>query len=82
MNLKNAKSVVASLGYSLSKTEYGEYRLVVRGGSEAGAFYTNDLDDAVSTAVQEHRRALHIARAKATREAMEWNRLAIAVGEG
>lgn len=49
MTIKQAKDELASLGISLRKTEFGEFRVNFRGDPEGGAYYTNDLDDAVTT---------------------------------
>jgi hypothetical protein len=50
MTIKEAKLEVSKIGMVLSKTEHGEFRVNFKGGSEATAYYTNDLDDAVGTA--------------------------------
>lgn len=49
MTMKQAAAAVRSLGFVLTKRD-GEYRLNKRGGCEATAYYTEDLEDAVSTA--------------------------------
>jgi hypothetical protein len=57
MNLRQTKALVATLGFTLSKRD-GEYRLAPRGlppdQTEAPAYYTNDLDDALATARAEY----------------------------
>lgn len=54
MTLQDAKLAVRGLGFSLTKRD-GEYRLAPYAGSpaerEAKAYYTNDLDDAIGTAL-------------------------------
>ncbi len=48
---KDAKTVIAALGLSFRKTEYGEFRVALRiENNEASAYYTDDLQDAVDTA--------------------------------
>lgn len=50
MTLSQAKAELAKIGYSVRKiTETGEYRVVRKGGTEASAYYTNNLADAVAT---------------------------------
>jgi hypothetical protein len=53
MNFSEAKALVRPLGFTLTKRD-GEYRLAPIHGTpasrEAGAYYTNDLEDAVGTA--------------------------------
>lgn len=43
-----AKSVLSPLGMSLRKRD-NEFRVNFRDGAEATAYYTDDLDDALST---------------------------------
>jgi hypothetical protein len=51
MTIKEAKARIRPLGLVLrNDIEAGEYRVNYRGGREATAYYTNDLDDAVNTA--------------------------------
>jgi len=51
LTLKEAKeSIPASTTISYRRNE-GEYRVNFRGGKEATAYYTNDLRDAVQTAI-------------------------------
>jgi hypothetical protein len=50
MTLQEAKSIARHLGLTLRKVRSGDYR-----GSEA-AYYTDDLEDAVNTAVEMARR--------------------------
>lgn len=57
MTLAQAKAKLRAIGYVLSKRD-GEYRVVRKGGPEAQASYTDDLDDAVSTAEWEHARGV------------------------
>ena len=54
MTLQEAKSIARHLGLTLRKVRSGDYR-VSPDGSEA-AYYTDDLEDAVNTAVEMARR--------------------------
>lgn len=50
MTLTEAKAAIKALGMTLRR-ENGEYRVAFRGkDSEASAYYTTDLADAVATA--------------------------------
>lgn len=49
MSLLAARERLKRCGCTITKTD-GEYRVNVKGGMEATAYYTNDIDDAVSTA--------------------------------
>ena len=50
MTFEAAKKLLKTLGLWLSK-RHGEYRVAFP-NDEASAYYTNDLDDAVSTGIQ------------------------------
>jgi hypothetical protein len=52
MTLQEAKSIARHLGLTLRRVRSGDYRVNFRDGNETTAFYTNDLEDAVSTAVE------------------------------
>lgn len=54
--VKTAIKALQQHGVVLKTTEYGEYRVNFKGGSEDTAYYTDDLDDAVAT-------GLHMAKA-------------------
>lgn len=47
--IKEAKRELASIAITLTKDDEGEFRVNFRGGKEATAYYTNDLDDAIGT---------------------------------
>lgn len=49
LTLKHAMALVRQHGFTLRNTG-DDYRVNVRGGSEATAYYTDDLQDAVDTA--------------------------------
>ena len=51
MTLQEAKSIARHLGFTLRKVRSGDYRVSCRDGNETTAYYTDDLEDAVSTAV-------------------------------
>lgn len=48
MTNKELKAKLSAVGVSV-KYDEGEYRVCVRGGSEATAYYTNDKEDAYHT---------------------------------
>ena len=50
MSMSDAKKIIASCGCVLSK-EGSEYRVNLKGGREETAYYTDDLQDAVGTAI-------------------------------
>lgn len=65
MRLRDAQSIVHSLGMSLNRTGAGDLRLAFQGPysrTEASAYYTTDLDDAVATARAMHAIALQHGR--------------------
>ena len=52
MTPQEAKSIARHLGLTLRKVRSGDYRVNLRDGSEMTAYYTDNLEDAVSTAVE------------------------------
>ncbi len=46
---KEAMKALKNVGIVLKRTEYGEYRVNFKGGKEASAYYTDDLQDAIDT---------------------------------
>ena len=59
MTLQKAKSIARHLGLTLRLLRSGKYRVNFRDGNETTAHYTDDLEDAVNTAVEmAHKRAL------------------------
>ena len=56
MTLQQAKSIERHLGLTLRKVRSGEYRVNFRDGDEPTAYYTDNLEDAVNTAVEMTRR--------------------------
>jgi hypothetical protein len=52
MTLQEAKSIARHLGLTLRQVRSGDYRVNFRDGNETTAYYTNDLEDAVNTAVE------------------------------
>jgi hypothetical protein len=52
MTLQEAKSIARHLGLTLREVRSGDYRVNFRDGNETTAYYTNDLEDAVKTAVE------------------------------
>jgi hypothetical protein len=52
MTLHKAKSIARHLGLTLREVCSGDYRVNLRDGNETTAYYTDDLEDAVNTAVE------------------------------
>ena len=52
MTLQEAKSIARHLGLTLRMVRSGDYRVNFRDGNETTAYYTNNLEDAVNTAVE------------------------------
>ena len=52
MTLQEAKSIARHLGLTLRKVRSGDYCVKFREGSETMSYYTDDLEDAVNTAVE------------------------------
>src|SRR5215472_1261712 len=48
MTLQKAKSIARHLGLTLRQLRSGNYRVNFRDGNETTAYYTDDLEDAVS----------------------------------
>jgi len=48
-SFKEAETYCHSNGFTLRKTDEGKFRLNFRGGPEATAYYTDELQDAVDT---------------------------------
>ena len=49
--LAQAKATLRAVGVTITK-RHGEYRVNLRGGQEATAYYTDDIEDAVNTGQQ------------------------------
>ena len=56
MTLQKAKSIARHLGLTLRELCSGKYRVNFRDGNESTAYYKDDLEDAVNTAVEMARR--------------------------
>ena len=56
MTLQEAKSIARHLGLTLRQLRSGNYRVNFRDGNETTAYYTDNLEDAVKTAVEMARR--------------------------
>ena len=52
MTLQEAKSIARRLGLTLRQVRSGDYRVNFRDGNETTAYYTDNLEDAVKTAVE------------------------------
>jgi hypothetical protein len=52
MTLQEAKSIARHLGFTLRMVRSGDYRVNFRDGNETTAYYTDNLEDAVKTAIE------------------------------
>jgi hypothetical protein len=52
MRLQEDKSIARHLRLALRQVRSGDYRVNFRDGTETTAYYTNNLEDAVHTAVE------------------------------
>ena len=52
MTIQEAKSITRHLRLTLRKVRSGDYRVNFRDGNETSAYYTNDLEEAINTAVE------------------------------
>jgi hypothetical protein len=52
MTLQEAKSIARHLGLTLRKVRAGDDRVNFRDGNENTAYYTDNLEDAVNTAIE------------------------------
>jgi hypothetical protein len=52
MTLQKAKSIARRLGLTLREVCSGDYRVNFRDGNESTAYYTENLEEAVNTAVE------------------------------
>jgi hypothetical protein len=52
VTLQEAKSIARRLGLTLRKARSGDYRVNFRDGNETTAYYTDNLEVAVNTAVE------------------------------
>jgi hypothetical protein len=52
MTLQEAKSIARHLGLTLRKVRSGAYRVNFRDGNETTAYYTDNLEDVVTTVVE------------------------------
>ena len=63
MTLQKAKSIARHLGLTLRQLCSGDYRVNFRHGNETTAYYTNNLEYAVNTAVAMARKRQLLAAA-------------------
>jgi hypothetical protein len=63
MTLQEAKSIARHLGLTLRRARSGAYRVNFRDGSETTAYYTNNLEEVVNTAIE-------MARTRSARQAV------------
>lgn len=74
MTIRDAQLELAKLGIVLNKTGYGnEFRVNFKGGSEATAYYTDDLEDAVGTGKHMGQQRQVQGSRKAAEEWESWN---------
>jgi len=52
MTLRKAKSIARHLRLTLRQVCSGDYRVNFRDGNESTAYYTENLEDAVNTAIE------------------------------
>jgi hypothetical protein len=52
ITLQEAKSIARQLGLTLRQVRSDNYRVNFRDGNETTAYYTDNLEDAVNTAVE------------------------------
>ena len=52
MTLQEAKSIARHLGFTLRQARSGDYRMNFRNRNQTTAYYTNNLEAAVSTALE------------------------------
>jgi hypothetical protein len=82
MTLQEAKSIARHLGLTLRKVHSSDYRVNFRDGNEATAYYTDNLEDAVNTAVEMARkRALELQRMAATNKCLAQSNKSITGGK-
>jgi hypothetical protein len=63
------QSIARHLGLTLRKVRSGDYRVNFRDGNETTAYYTDNLEDAVNTAVEmAHKRALELRHTEPGRD--------------
>ena len=67
MTLQEAKSIARHLGLTLRLLHSGKYRVNFRDGNETTAYYTDDLEDAVNTAVAMARKRVFSSDCRADR---------------
>ena len=58
MTLQEAKSIARHLGLTLRTVRSGDFRVNFRDGNETTAYYTDNLEDAVNSAVEMARNPL------------------------
>jgi hypothetical protein len=56
MTLQEAKAIARLLGLTLRKVRSGDYRVNFCDGNGTTAYYTDNLEDAVNTAVEKARK--------------------------
>src|SRR5262245_49613857 len=62
MTLQEAKSIARHLGLTLRKVRSGDYRVNFRDGNETTACYTDNLEDAINTAVEMARKRASVVQ--------------------
>lgn len=54
--LKTAKAILKNHEMTISKNQYGEYRVNFKNGNEDSALYTNEIDDAIASGINMRQR--------------------------
>lgn len=60
LTLAIVRAELRAIGVVITKTEWDEYRVNFRGGNEATAYYTNDIEDARDTGLDMMRRHMAV----------------------
>jgi hypothetical protein len=60
LTLTKVRAELRAIGVVITRTEWDEYRVNFRGGNEATAYYTNDLEDARDTGLDMMRRHMAV----------------------
>jgi hypothetical protein len=70
MTLQEAKSIARHVGLTLRSVRSGDYRVNFRDGNETTAYYTDNLENAVKSAVEMARERCELVRLAATNKCL------------